>query len=494
MENPVQCGASNLTVNFKNLSGSKFGIVSYAWDFGDGQASSIENPAHVYANPGHYDIRLIVRSVHGCTDTLSLPEKVILYTPPIVTINSAAEICMNNSLSFTSNLISEDSIIKYEWAINGISLGSNPDFDPYFDKAGDYNISLTVFTKNGCTVTKNKDIIIRPIPVPNARPDTNICEGYPVQLHANDGNRFEWSPSTALQNPNTANPVASPLQTTLYKVKVTNQFGCVAFDSVNITTNKKVVLQHSADAIICEGDKIKLTASGNTSQFVWSPSEGLSTTTGKTTTANPVTTTTYRIIGLSENVCPSDTGFIKITVGELPTVDLGPDLKVNAGSPLTLSPITTGIITQYIWSPPTGLSCINCATPSVFADLDITYQLRVLTQYGCEATDQVNITVLCNKGSVYIPTAFTPNNDGLNDVFYINGFGISKVKQFTIFDRWGRVVFKKENFQAGNPAFGWNGRVNGVEMTQTTLFVYTAVVECSEGTLLPLKGTVLLIR
>ncbi|MEO9022347.1 MAG: PKD domain-containing protein [Ginsengibacter sp.] len=494
VENPVQCGSGNLTVNFKNLSGSEFGIASYQWDFGDGQTSSIESPDHLYANAGHYDIRLIAHSVNSCADTLTIPQKVIIYASPVITINGVEKSCMNNSLYFTSQIISEDSITKYEWTVNGVSLGNRADFDHYFDKADNYNVLLSIFTKYGCAVTKSKEVIIHPLPVPDAHPDTTVCEGYPVSLRASDGNLFEWSPITAIQNPQTSNPIASPLQTTLYKVKVTNEFGCVAYDSVNIKADRKVRLQHSEDAIICEGDKIKLTASGNTSQFVWSPLEGLSTGTGKVTYANPVTTTTYRIIGLSENVCPSDTGYVTLTVGELPTVNLGPDLKINAGSPLTLSPSTTGNITRYIWSPTTGLSCVGCEFPSLITDFDITYQLKVFTEYGCEATDQINITVLCNKGSVYIPNAFTPNHDGLNDVFYISGYGISKVKQFNIYDRWGKLVFKKENFQAGNPAFGWNGRVNGEEIARTSVFVYTVIVECSQGNPIALRGTVTVIK
>jgi gliding motility-associated-like protein len=128
------------------------------------------------------------------------------------------------------------------------------------------------------------------------------------------------------------------------------------------------------------------------------------------------------------------------------------------------------------------------------ADKSITYKVVVRTQYGCTATDDINITVLCGKGSVFIPNAFTPNNDGLNDVFYVSGYGIAKVKRFSIFDRWGKLLFNKENFPAGDRKFGWDGNVLGSEVTVTTAFVYIVEVECVGGTTIPLKGSVLLVR
>ena len=437
---------------------------------------------------------LIARSVHGCTDTFRLPQGVIIYETPTVDFTGIYEICMQKSLQFTSQVVSQDSITSYAWTVDGTAAGSGTSLNHLFNTAGSFDVVLTVSTKNGCQVTRTKSVTIRPLPVPAAAPNATICIGSRITLNAYDGNRYEWTPTVSLQNASTASPIASPLITTNYKVKVSNQYGCIQYDSVLIKVDEKVKLQHSKDAITCRGTEVRLTASGNSTQFLWSPATGLNTTTGKNVIANPTNTTTYRVVAVSSNVCPSDTGYIKVTVGDIPTVNVGPDITANAGTLISIPTNTTGGILQYTWTPTTGLSCTTCAQPTFVADKNTTYKLKVRTQYGCEATDEITITVLCNKGAVYIPNAFTPNNDGLNDVFSVTGYGIANVKNFTVFDRWGKPVFRKDNFVIGDRSGGWNGRVAGMEITTTTSFVYVAEVECSEGNSIVLKGSVILIR
>jgi gliding motility-associated-like protein len=491
---PVRCGNSDLTVDFTNLSGGRFAIASYEWSFGDGQTSTAVNPTHTYPSTGSYSIQLIVRSVHGCTDTLRMPNAVVIYPGPSVAINGIAEKCMRSTILFTSQVVSQDVITGYLWRVNNIAAGTTDTLNYYFATAGNYNVTLEVSTQNGCTVLQTKGVTIRPLPVPAAAPSTTVCEGTQVNLQAQDGVSYVWAPAATLQNPNTATPTALPLQDTRYYVTVTNQWGCVQTDSILVRVDRKVNLQTPPDKVTCRGTAVTLTASGNASQFIWSPLTGLSNPNSAVTQANPDTTTTYRIIGVSNNVCKSDTGYVKVIVGDIPTVNLGPDLSVEAGRNITLTPITTGGVTNYAWSPATGLSCVSCATPVFVADKNITYRLRVTTQYGCTATDDVNVVVTCGKGAVYIPGGFTPNNDGVNDYFFVSGYGIANVKVFSVFDRWGKRVFHKENIQPGNASLGWDGRVGGKEVTTSTTFVYVAEVTCAEGKTFLLKGTVILMR
>lgn len=494
VQRPVRCGSNDLTVNFTNQSGSRFGIASYEWHFGDNQTSTAENPTHTYSLPGTYNIMLIANSVHGCTDTFRIPQGVIIYETPAVDFTGQYESCMQKRLQFTSEIVSQDVITGYAWTVNGIPAGNTAALDHLFNTAGIFVVSLTATTQNGCSVTRNKNVTIRPLPVPGAAPNTTICTGTSIMLTAQDGNSFEWSPVASLQNPLSANPVASPVATTKYYVKVTNQYGCIQYDSVLIRVDERVQLRHSPDAITCRGTAVTLTASGNSTQFVWSPAAGLNTITGTTVIANPANTTDYRVVGISSNVCPNDTGYIRVTVGDIPTVDLGPDITVNAGTQVTIPTATTGGVVGFTWTPTTGLDCAGCAQPKFIAHENITYNVKVRTQYGCEATDELRVVVLCNKGAVFIPNAFTPNNDGKNDLFFVSGYGIARVKHFSVFDRWGKQVFRRDNIQAGDRNQGWNGKVNNMDVTTTTAFVYVAEVECTEGTNIVLKGSVILIR
>jgi gliding motility-associated-like protein len=491
---PIRCGSNDLTVSFNNLSGGKFNITNYTWLFGDGQNSLLASPVHTYAVSGAYDVELTVVSEHGCSDTGRITPAVVIYKTPVVNINGVAEKCMQNTLSFTSQVISEDAVASLQWKVNGTPAGNAPTLNYFFANAGTYSVTLDVATANGCAVADTFTVVIRPLPVPNAQPNTTVCEGSTVPLQASNGVNYEWTPAATLQNPNTNAPLATPLNTTWYRVKVTSQFGCEQFDSVRIVVDKKVNLKVSPDAAACRGNAVQLSATGNTSQFTWSPATGLSNPNSAVTSARPDSTTTYTVTGTSGNLCPSETASITVSIGQIPTVNIGPDLQVTAGTPVTLQPVYTNGVTQYLWSPSTGLSCATCPQPSFVADKDITYKVQVRTPFGCTATDEVNVVVLCGKGSVFVPNAFTPNNDGKNDVFYVNGYGIAKVKRFSIFDRWGKLIFNKENVPAGDRRYGWDGNVLGSEVTSTTAFVYIIEVECVQGTPVLLKGSVLLVR
>jgi len=184
-----------------------------------------------------------------------------------------------------------------------------------------------------------------------------------------------------------------------------------------------------------------------------------------------------------------------VAVGNIPTVNAGADRNIAAGTSIQLLAQTTGAdINAYLWTPATGLSCVNCANPSFVADNDITYKVTVQTTYGCRATDEVRIVVFCGKGQLYIPNAFSPNNDGLNDRFYIKGFGIARIKRMLIFNRYGQTVFEKQNVPVNDAAQGWDGTNKGVPAGETAAYVYVLEVVCKDGQEFSYKGTVMLVR
>jgi gliding motility-associated-like protein len=173
---------------------------------------------------------------------------------------------------------------------------------------------------------------------------------------------------------------------------------------------------------------------------------------------------------------------------------LGPDLTLATGTlhPLT-SNVLNGPITQWLWTPSTGLSCNDCALPIANIKKDISYQVLATTAYGCSATDTINIKTFCEKAQVFIPNAFTPNGDGHNDILMVRASGIAMVKSFRIFNRWGEVVFEKANCVPNDPQYGWDGRVKGV-VGGPDVFVYTAEVICENGSTYTYKGNVTILK
>ena len=106
--------------------------------------------------------------------------------------------------------------------------------------------------------------------------------------------------------------------------------------------------------------------------------------------------------------------------------------------------------------------------------------------FGCITSDTFPFSLFCKSAQVFIPNAFTPDGDGLNDILMVRGKGIF-VKTFRIFNRWGELVFEKTNFNPNDTKYGWDGKVRGVPATPD-VFVYTADVICDNGIIYTYKG------
>jgi gliding motility-associated-like protein len=490
------CGANNLAT-FVNKSGSKFAGTTYVWSFGDGGTSSEFSPTYEYSTPNVYTVKLQATTVNNCPSEKELKNAITLFANPVIEVMGTPEKCAKETIAFTSAIQSQDAITNYIWTLDGVVFGDNTNKASYtFNTDGNYMVNLQVKTTNGCDVNKNYPVVIRPLPVPQAAPDTTICEGSSIQLNATDGLQYEWIPNYNLSSNTIASPMAMPLATTTYVVKVTNQYSCVSKDSIVINVDKKVNLTVSDDVAICRGSSTQLQASGNSNNYLWTPSTGLSNANISNPIASPVNTTLYKVIAKSNNVCSNEEDSILVTVGDIPTVQLPANITLTAGELYTLNPILTGPITSYTWTPATGLSCTSCPTPNFIADADITYKLEVTTQYNCRASDQVFVKVLCGKGAVYIPNAITPNGDGLNDILFVKGYGISKVKHFRVYDRWGKLVFNRENYIPTNDRqYGWDGSINGNMIATSNTFVYNVEIICAEsGKAIQFQNTVTVIR
>ena len=487
------CGDSG-TVQFQNLSGSVFGNNQYQWSFGDAQTSLAINPVHFYQHAGLYSVGLTTIAATGCSGSIFLPDTIIVYPSPVIAIQGVSDKCMDNVLVYHSNVTSQDSVSGYQWTLNHLPLSTSDSLQYNFVLSGSYQIGLEVHTLHGCDVNASKLITIHPLPVPNATANTTICRGGTVLLQAHDGISYQWSPANAVLQPNNATTLTSPTINTTYQVFVTNAFGCMQKDTVQINVDVPVGLQLLSNYSICQGNSVQLSTLANSNHYQWLPPLYLNDPSSSSPIATPPVTTGYAVIAYSNNVCKNDTGFVRIVVGNIPTVNLGAAITTVAGTSIQLNATVSNDVVQYTWSPTNGLDCINCPNPHLIADQNITYQLTVQTALGCEARDDVSIYVICAGGQLRIPNAFTPNNDRLNDQFYIKGYGLSEVKHFTIFNRWGHKVFEKEHIAPNNPADGWDGTVNGEPVNVTTAFVYVVTVVCNDGQEFTYNGTVMLVK
>lgn len=219
------------------------------------------------------------------------------------------------------------------------------------------------------------------------------CNNPSVVLNGSGGVLYSWSPANGLDDPNIANPIASPNNTTTYTLTVTGGNGCTQTSDVTVTVDDTTPTANAGndattDCII--QPTVTLTATGGVS-YLWSPSNGLDDPTIATPIANPNSTTTYTVTVTGANGC-TETDDVTITVDkDLPPINAGNDTVIDCNvTSITLNSTGNGI---YSWAPSTGLSDPNIANPIATPTSTTMYTLSVTGANGCVATDDITITV-----------------------------------------------------------------------------------------------------
>jgi gliding motility-associated-like protein len=255
----------------------------------------------------------------------------------------------------------------------------------------------------------------------------------------------------------------------------------LAYDTVNIKISGQGVIAASADTSICRGGFAQLLATGG-SNYLWSPSAGLSDPTLSNPVASPAATTKYYVSATAVGGCRARDSVV-ITIQQPPTVITSPDLNLCAGGTGTIS--ASGAAT-YLWSPATGMTDPTLSTQPV-APLQTTgYAVVGRDVKGCADTGFVKVTV-SKEASILIPNAFTPNADGINDCFRIPNANGAPQFELAVFNRFGEKVFYTKD-----PLTCWDGKFKGKDQAAGTFVYYLKMLNgCGE---IFRKGTVTLVR
>ena len=181
------------------------------------------------------------------------------------------------------------------------------------------------------------------------------------------------------------------------------------------------------------------------------------------------------------------------------SVNLSPQIMITRGSSETLKTDIVGGTPGFIyeWSPTSGLSCSDCENPTASPNQTTTYLLTVTDINGCRTSASITVNVAepdPNDKQVFIPDAFSPNNDGINDFLTVfSQSGVEQITTFAVFDRWGGLVFKNENFQPNQETLGWNGQWNGSTLN-TGIYTWFAEIDWEDGVKTAHEGEVTLFR
>jgi gliding motility-associated-like protein len=334
-----------------------------------------------------------------------------------------------------------------------------------------------------CRVASNiVTITIHDFPVITATSNSPVCEKTAINLQATGGSSYSWTGPAGFTAA-TANPslVAGPSSAGLYQVDGTDEFGCKNSGSTMVLTNPKPLATTNNDQTLCEGVSINLSAGGGGS-YLWGPATGLSAINIPNPVASPADTTEYMVVVTGANDC-RDTARVTLNVLKKPVANAGPDLVILKGQQIVLNGVAGGSDIHLSWTPPTYLSDPKLVQPVATPASDIRYSLEVVSDAGCgTARDDVFVKVY---NDVYVPSAFTPNGDGLNDNWRIDGLLAAPNARLLVYNRFGQLVFES----VGNSRI-WDGTFKG-QPVSTGAYAY--MLDLKNG--LPVrKGTVVIAR
>lgn len=494
------CKNANTTFSVVNSFNNP--STAYAWNVvgkltGNLNDSTYTVSASNFGNFSNYVI--IVNGAQYCYDTIRL-NHTILVKGPNLSFTAPSSLCLTSLYAVTNSskpYVPTDSIVLSYWNFGVYDINDTAyQPQPYlYNYAGGYKVTLTGVDKNGCKDSLAKIITINPLPFLYAIPriDT-LCSGRADTLIAFHSDSINWSPSNSLSCAICDTVLANPSSTTQYIITATSSFGCTITDSVLVKVYPPFVAAPlTNDPYICLNETIQLNVNPLGKRLVWSPSTGLSNSNNYGPIASPTQTTTYTATLTDSVGCFTSSVDINVHVKGLPTVDAGPDKVYPFNTNFSINPLYSNNINSYSWTPFNLLTCNTCPIANGIATNSNTFFIKVTSDSGCIAKDSITIFIECKDANILMPTAFTPNNDNINDYFYPLARGIKSIIRFSIYNRYGNLVYEAKNFIPNNKAFGWNGRVKSSDQS-TTVFVYYIEAVCDLGEKLYKKGSVVLIR
>ena len=469
------CINTAITFEDKSTVGTGAIVKEWLWDFGDNTTSSLQSPTHSYATAGTYTVSLMAKSDTGC-ESLILQKSLIITDLPINDF-LLPEVCAKDGIAIFKNLSTDfdkstSGLVSYTWdfgdpASGALNTSNAIDGNHKYSFPGTYKVILTIKNTNGCIVVLQKDFTVNDSsPVANFEVvNTNFCSNKALVLKNTSRvdigtiSRLEWY-MDGVKVLSDDDPLPDKLYTFVLPTFGGNtdkiyDFRLVVFSGATCTNqiNKTITIKPSPQITftpltpVCENDgTVKLTqAQENSLQ------NGVGVYSGKAMAAdgtfNPklagpgIHTITYTFTGV--NGCDS-TLTQDMMVFESPLANAGPSVFILSGGQFKIPATASGKNVTYKWTPSLGLDRDDVLSPIARPEEDTEYTLTVTTDEGCTVQTKILIKVL---GEVHPPTSFSPNGDGINDVWNILLLDSYPDNTVEIFNRAGQKVFESKGYK-----------------------------------------------
>jgi len=475
---------------------------SYTWEFGNGQTYSSTDTFsfYSYSTSGNFTVKLKATNGKMCTaektQTMTvIPKPVASFAYPSLICENQTPVTLTDRSSVAGGIAS---INNWWWDINGkIVQGQTP--ATFTSPGGPLPVKLVVTTTEGCRSDTNAVTLnIRYSPLPGFEVGDLLCDNEVIRFKDRSfmpagGNAetiakwywtFDNSTTAAAQNP------SGYFNTGIHSVRLQAEtsVGCkgVALDrSFEIFPKPGIKLNVSDSCVFVPITYTATDLANNVNQWDWNFGNGFKAGPSSITmTYNTEGNRSFTLITHTDKGC-KDTIYRPFFVFDNKSF-AGKDTVAAVGEPVQLFGRGEPNM-QYNWSPSTGLSNTNIENPVATWDKDQLYKLYTITEKGCKKQTQILIKRFSGP-ELYIPSAFTPNNDGLNDRFKVIPIGIKSFDYLAVYSRSGQLIFRTTNYHEG-----WDGTFKGAQLGTGT-FVYIAQAIDYKGKRLFRKGTVTLIR
>jgi len=324
-------------------------VTSWIWNLGDGNTGNSQNLSHTYTASGNFKVSLNGMDINGCKDSATTT---VAINDINLTKSKDTALCGSSSVKiFASGGTS------YSWT-PATSLSNASIENPVVTPLSSTKYFVTVTNPDGCSKEDSVNIIVNSLPLISKSNDTIICKNSRAPHLASGGTTYTWSPASSLNNPNIANPVASPATTTTYNVKVTNVDDCSQTASINVNIKPVPIITKSNDTTICNKASAKIFVTGGNS-YSWTPTSTLNNSASPNPIATPTSTTVYHVKITDVNSCVFNDS-IKINVRPAAVFSISPDNSVCARNSQQLS--ASGGDT-YLWGPASFLDNPNVSNP-----------------------------------------------------------------------------------------------------------------------------------
>ncbi|MFN8309316.1 MAG: PKD domain-containing protein [Chitinophagales bacterium] len=452
----------------------KQGYSFYSWSPPLGISNPFANSPRFFPHDTSQYIFYVENYCYQKRDTVTI----LVHPLPPLTTEHIDSVCIGDSVQ-----IHASGAVFYHWNYN-VTLSDSTIPNPVVFPADTTMYYVKGTDTFGCVNRDSVLVWVHQLPNPLVLPDTAfICQGQPVELRAFGGVDYAWQPDLSLSSLTISNPIATPLDTTTYYVRVFNIHQCHADDSITINVQLPVVADAQSPYDVCVGNTVHLHATGGF-YYHWEPAGALSNPNVADPFATPSSSVNY-IVKVS-NDCFSDTAVAEIIIRPLPITDAGLDTTIWRNTEAILH-ASTDADSFYWWPGELVLEPLKANAPTRPLQTS-TYWLFTVSQYGCRNKDSVTVFVEPHT-IVMLPTAFSPNGDGENDVFRIVQYlNIASLQAFDVYNRWGQKTFSTNDINAG-----WDGKRNG---EPADIGVYTWIITATtyDGDKVLKKGNVTLLR